>query len=251
MAASTLTDAVLDRIAKGRTDAVLDLLSRPDALAALTRGHVTALQWFAYYGDVTALRLAVQALGGSANLDLNRELGNAAFMGHWRMCDYLLVLGANARFADPATGETALHSALSKAGRPFYLHTVRLLLMAGADPNACTIPGVETQAFMRDVRTKGEIPLHRAAAFADVETIALLLDHGADKTIRDAAGDTPLSWASWHLRPGAVLKLLAHGPFSISDAHVAMSTTDHGAGWGTAMERNMHGEFQPESVKVP
>jgi ankyrin repeat protein len=245
------TNEILNRIAKGRTDAVLELFAAPNAKGVLTQGEVTALQWFVYYGDVTALKLAVEFLGGSANLQLDQELGNAAFMGHWRMCDYLLVLGANARFADPATGETALHSALSKAGRPFYLHTVRLLLLAGADPNAQTISGADTQAFMRDVRTKGETPLHRAAAFADVETIALLLEHGADKTIRDSDGDTPLSWASWHLRPGAVLRLLAHGPFSISDAHVAMSTSDHGAGWGTAMERNMHGEFQPESVKVP
>jgi ankyrin repeat protein len=241
-------DAVLDRIEKGRTDDVLDVLGTPEAL---TRGSVTALQWLVYYGDVTALKLAVQHLGGPANLDLNRELGNAAFAGHWRMCDYLLTLGADARFADPDTGETALHSALSKAGRPYYAHTVRLLLLAGADPNAHTAPGAETQAFMRDVRTKGETPLHRAAAFADAEILAMLLAHSADKTARDAAGDTPLSWASWHLRPGSILQLLAHGPYRISDAHVASNTADHGAGWGASMERRMQGESLPESVKVP
>lgn len=243
-------DTILDRIAKGRTDVVVELLASPDRAAALLRGPVTALQWFVYYGDVTALKLSIQCLGGPASLDLDRELGNAAYFGHWRMGDFLLTLGANPRFADPVTGETALHSALCKAGRPFYAHFVRLLLLAGADPNARTAPAIETQAFMRDVRTKGETPLHRAAAFADAETIALLLAHGADATIRDAHGDTPLSWASWHLRPGIVLKSLVHGRYHIPDAHIATNTSDHGAGWGTSLERNLQGEFLPESVIV-
>jgi hypothetical protein len=41
---------------------------------------------------------------------------------------------------------------------------VKLLVDKGADVNAKTIAGLETGAFMRDVRTKGETPLHRAAA---------------------------------------------------------------------------------------
>ena len=58
---------------------------------------------------------------------------------------------------------------------------VRLLVENGAQINAKTIPGVETGAFMRDVRTKGETPLHRAAAYADETTIKYLIDHGAEK----------------------------------------------------------------------
>jgi hypothetical protein len=41
---------------------------------------------------------------------------------------------------------------------------VKLLVDHGADPNARTIPGVPSLAFWRDVRTRGETPLHRAAA---------------------------------------------------------------------------------------
>jgi hypothetical protein len=52
-----------------------------------------------------------------------------------------------------------LHSALAKAGRPYYHYVVRLLLEHGADVNARTLPGRETGAFMRDVRTCGETPL--------------------------------------------------------------------------------------------
>jgi ankyrin repeat protein len=85
---------------------------------------------------------------------------------------------------------------------------VKLLIQHGADPNRRTVPGLETGAFWRDVRTRGETPLHRAAAYAAEETVKYLLDAGADKRIRDANGDSPQSWASWHWRPKPLIDLL-------------------------------------------
>jgi hypothetical protein len=237
---------ILDAISRGRTDFVFDLLALPDWRAALAERPVRPLQWFVYYGDVTALKAVLAAGGDLLSLDLNEELVNAAFFGHWKICDFLLGRGAEARFANPATGETALHGALSKAGRSAYLYVVRRLIEAGADPNARTRPGVETGAFMRDVRTKGETPLHRAAAFADAETIAYLLARGADPTARDASGDSPLSWASWHLRPGPILRLLAHGPHQVSERSAEIITSDHGCRWGNGTERKILGEHLPE-----
>jgi hypothetical protein len=67
---------------------------------------------------------------------------------------------------------------------------------------------------MRDCRTKGETPLHRAAAFGNEEDIITLLDSGVRIDVLDANGDSPLSWASWYLRPGAVLALLCYGHFA-------------------------------------
>lgn len=239
-------DELLRRIAAGRTDDVIRLLERDDWREALAAGPVDALQWCVHYGDVTALR-AVLAKGGTlAALDLDVELGNAAFHGHWRMCDFLLARGADARFAQADTGETALHGALAKAGRPHYLPVLRALLDHGADPNAVTRPGVVTEAFMRDVRTVGETPLHRAAAYGDAAMIRLLLERGARKDVRDAHGDSPLTWASRHLRPGAILGLLAYGPHHVAAGHVETITSDHGAGWGYGMERALLGEYLPE-----
>lgn len=241
------TDEILVSIARGRTDLVFYLLRQPDGVSRVAEGDVSALQWFVYYGDVTALR-AVQDRGGDlASLDLGRELGNAAFFGHWKVADFLVGLGADTNWREPATHETPLHSALSKAGRPHYGFVVRLLLEKGANPNAVTVPGVESGAFMRDVRTKGETPLHRAAAYADEAVIEMLLDAGANREQRDAHGDTPLSWASWHLRPGAVLALLTHGEHRITEKHIAANTSDHGAGWGNAMERSLLGDYLPLS----
>jgi cytohesin len=51
--------------------------------------------------------------------------------------------------------------------------------------------------------------LHRAAAYASEDTIRLLLNAGADKTIRDVNGDSPQSWASWHWRTRDLVLLLS------------------------------------------
>jgi len=241
------TDALLDHIARGRTDLVFEFLKLADWKTRLAQAEVNALKWFAYYGDVTALRAVLEAGGDLSTLDLGHELGNAAFHGHWKLADFLISQGADVNWREPATQETPLHAAVSKTGRPYYGRIVQLLLDRGADPNASTISGVETGAFMRDVRTKGETPLHRAAAFADADTIQLLLNKGADRKCRDANGDTPLSWASWHLRPGAILQLLAYGPHTITDRHVAAITSDHGAGWGNGMDRHLQGDYLPLS----
>lgn len=238
---------LLDRIARGRTDLVFELLRLPEWRTLLDAGETKVLQWFVYYNDVTALKAVLAAGGDLASLDLDAELGHAAFFGHWKVCDFLLAHGASVHATVPETGETALHGALAKAGRPYFLLVVRLLVEHGADVNARTLPGQETGAFMRDVRTKGETPLHRAAAYADEATIAYLLEHGAEREARDAHGDSPLTWASEHLRPGAILALLAHGPHRISEKTRQAITTDHGAGWGYGMERNFLGDYLPES----
>jgi hypothetical protein len=97
-----------------------------------------------------------------------------------------------------------------------------VLLAAGADPNRACAAGVETGGFTRDVRTRGEIPLHRAAAYGTTRTIRMLLDAGARVEARDVNGDSPLSWASWALRNGEVLRMLCFGPHRIHPEHSSM-----------------------------
>jgi ankyrin repeat protein len=231
---------MLERIANGRTDLVFDYLEQGNAADSVDKGGVSLMQWCAYYGDVSAIRhllghgASLQSLGD--NLDLN----GAAFHGHWQLCQFLIERGADVNHALPDTGETPLHAALCKANRPAYNLVLKVLLAHGANPNRATIPGVETGSFMRDCRTRGETPLHRAAAFADAEAIQLLLDAGAVIDARDAQGDTPLSWASWHLRPGTIMRLLCHGRHSISPSGVALYTGDHGKDWG-GLEASLRG----------
>jgi len=242
-------DQILDLISRGRTDLVFELLELPDWRDALGEGSVKPMQWFVYYNDTTALKAVLSAGGDLETIDLDQELGHASFFGHWKVADFLVKSGADVNHAQPDTGETPLHSALCKAGRPYFLYVVKVLVENGADVNARTIAGQETGGFMRDVRTKGETPLHRAAAYGDEAMISYLLEHGADKEARDAHGNSPISWASEHLRPGSILKLLAFEPHFVSDAGAASITSDHGCGWGNGMERKFVGDYLPESIE--
>lgn len=239
-------EKVIDFISQGRTDYIFHLLKNPDWKNLLHQGQVKPLQWLVYYNDTTALRAVLEAGGNLDSINLQEELGNAAFFGHWKVCDFLIKQGADVNAAVDKTNETPLHNALSKAGRPYYFYVIKLLVEKGADVNAKTIPGVTTGAFMRDVRTKGETPLHRAAAYADEQTIHFLIQHGADKAAKDANGDSPLSWASEHLRPGNILALLTYGEYNISKGHITKNTSDHGQGWGNSMDWNLLGNYLPE-----
>ncbi len=239
-------ERILDHIARGRTDFIVELMKVPDWKEWLNKGAIKPLQWLVYYNDVTGLRWVLERGGSLESIDLNAELGHAAFFGHWKVCDFLISKGADVNCHVDKTQETPLHNALAKAGRPYYFYVVKLLVEKGANVNAKTLPDMETGAFMRDVRTKGETPLHRAAAYANEETIQFLIEHGADKEAKDAHGNTPLSWASEHLRPGTVLALLAFGDYYIGEGHKIKNISDHGQGWGNAMDWNLMGDYLPE-----
>jgi Ankyrin repeats (3 copies) len=142
-------------------------------------------------------------------------LNVAAFHGHWRLCEFLIEKGAAVDRPSPDTGETPLHSARCTAVRTAHDLVVKVLLANGANPNRATRPGAPTGSFMRDCRTRGETPLHRAAAFGALDTIDLLLQAGAARDTRDMNGDTPLGWASWHPQPDAILRRLCCGDLSI------------------------------------
>jgi len=240
------TSKILEYISCGRTDFIVELLKKPDWQNLLNEGRIKPLQWLVYYNDTTGLKYILDRGGNLTSIDLNSELGNAAFFGHWKVCDFLIKHGADVNAPVDKTNETPLHNALAKAGRPYYFYVVKLLIEKGADVNAKTIPGVETGAFMRDVRTKGETPLHRAAAYASERIIDFLIQNEADKQAVDAHGNTPLSWASEHLRPGSVLALLAYGDHYIGEAHIRKNISDHGNGWGNSMDWNLLGDYLSE-----
>jgi ankyrin repeat protein len=206
---------LLQRIADGRTDLVFDFLARGNSAAASDHNAVALINWCAYYGDISAIRLLLSKGESLTPLGDNLGLNAAAFHGHWQLCQFLIEKGAavNTPLAD--TGETPLHAALCTANRVAHDFVVKVLLANGANPNCATKPNLETGCFMRDARTKGETPLHRAAAFGTEETIQLLLDAGATRDAKDMNGDSPLSWASWYARPDAILRKLCYGNFSI------------------------------------
>src|SRR5262245_47911912 len=229
---------MLDRISNGRTDLVFDYLSEGHPATSIDDNGTSLIRWCAYYGDVSAIRFLLAHGERLESLGENLDLNGAAFHGHWRLCQFLIEQGADVNRALPDTGETPLHAALCKANRPAYTLVLKVLLANGANPNCTAKASAETGGFMRDARTKGEAPLHRAAAFGSAEDIQLLLDAGAKLDAKDANADSPLSWASWHLRPDSILRKLCHGGFAIHPDR--SSTFDHGTGWGE-MEKSLLG----------
>lgn len=206
---------MMERIAQGRTDLVFEAVASGTAATARDGQGVALIQWCAYHGDVSAIRFLLEHGEVLDTLGANFDLNGAVFHGHEALTAFLIERGADVNRALRDTDETPLHAALCKTGRPVFDRILKLLLTSGADPNRATKPGVATGSFMRDCRTKGEAPLHRAAAFGSLEAIQLLLDAGAQVDARDAYGDTPLSWASWYLRPNAVLRKLCYGPHRV------------------------------------
>jgi ankyrin repeat protein len=75
---------------------------------------------------------------------------------------------------------------------------VERLLKAGADPNTAT--------------QEGETPLMTASRSGSVETVKMLLDHGADLKAQEAwRGQTPLMWAAAESHPGVISLLIQRG----------------------------------------
>jgi uncharacterized protein len=221
---------VLDRIIEGRTDLVFNWVSAGNSALATDPHGVSLVQWCAYYGDVSAIKFLLANGAKIENLKNDYGLTAASFHGHWKLCEFLIEQGADVNLALGDTGETPLHSCLCSERRVVYNLVLQTLLKHGANPNCATIPGVETGAFMRDCRTKGESPLHRAAAFGDEEAIQMLLEAGAQIDAKDSNGETPLSWASWHNRSIPVLRKLLYGNYRINP------------NYGRGMEANLSGK---------
>ncbi len=235
--------SILTKISDGRTDLIIDHLNGEGKPTDKDEYGQSLISLAAYYGDVSAIKLLLSKGLLLSELGPNYDLNGAAFHGHWPLCQFLLEEGANPNEVLQENGESPLHSCLSKVNSRSTLYIVKALLHFGANPNVKTFPRKESGAFMRDAYTQGETPLHRAAAYGDADTIQVLLDGGADKTIKDNNGDSPLSWASVHLRPGKILSLLAYGPHNLHPLHIERIQSDHGFGLGSGSMSGLSGKI--------
>lgn len=218
-----MSKTILSQIIDGRTDLVFDYLAaghRPDSV---DKGGVSLIKWCAYYGDVSAIKFLLANGEALDSLGDNFDLNGASFHGHWRLCQFLIERGADVNRPLSDTGETPLHASLCTADRLAHDQVIKVLLGNRANPNCATKPSKETGGFMRDCRTKAETPLHRAAAFGSEDTIQMLLDAGANLEAKDMNGDSPLTWASWYLRPDSILRKLCYGEYHVRPGRRSMA----------------------------
>lgn len=239
---STDSKSLRQKIADGRTDLVFDLIENGLPPSSTDAHGVSILKWCAYYGDVSAIKCLCSHGSSLTELGSNFDLNGAVFHKHWRLVQYLIEQGADVNYTLPETHESLLHNAVASNQIVSEMIT-SLLLHHGANPNVQTLQNKESGSFMRDVRTRGETPLHRAAAYGSPYIIDMLLTAGADKTVRDMNGDSPMSWASWHRRKGEVLFLLNTDTHYVKQAHVDRMPADYTYDREGLMSRNLLGEL--------
>ncbi len=158
---------------------------RPE-VASVLLGHRPDLDMFeaATVGDATRIReLAARdpSLVNAVANDGFHPLGLAAFFKRPDAVRALLDLDADVHTASRSGGFTALHSAVAEDAAEATKDLVRMLLEAGADPNARS--------------AGGGTPMHTAAYTGNVAILQLLLAAGGDPTIADDDGRTPLDVA--------------------------------------------------------
>ncbi|MBL7696830.1 MAG: ankyrin repeat domain-containing protein [Chitinophagaceae bacterium] len=208
---SNLNQQLLDAAVNYDLPTVEDLVSRGANINYTDQWGNCAVFSAAWEGNIEALEL-YHRLGAILELEDNNPLCNSAYNGQLDSVRWLLEKGANPNFTFKGTGENALHYTICKTSEmEARTEIVRLLVAAGTDIHKKTIRGAVTLCFMRDAFLKAETPLHRAAAYGNETIIRLLTEAGADLSTKDANGDTPMSWGSWHLRDNNILKLLLYG----------------------------------------
>jgi cytohesin len=132
-------------------------------------------------------------------------LAGLCYMNQTECVKLVLAHGADANRGRNESMETPLHHALAGGAD---IEVVQLLIDYGADVNAKTMPAVYSYNFYGSTPTRGETPLHRAAAFASIEIVQLLLKAGADRAVRDVNGESPYVWAGWYRREKELVELL-------------------------------------------
>src|SRR5258708_37521768 len=92
---------MLERIADGRTDLVFDYVAQGHAATEKDTNRISLIQRCAYYGDVSAIRFLLANGESLRSLGEDSGLGDAAFHGHWRLCEFLIESGGGVQPALP------------------------------------------------------------------------------------------------------------------------------------------------------
>jgi ankyrin repeat protein len=173
-------------------------------------GELTPLVYAARAGSIDAARVLLEA---GADVNQVSRYGWSPLLAatqnrNYQMGKFLIEHGADVNIANKG-GWTPLYLAtdnrnLEGGDYPTrtpdmdHLAYLRLLLDAGADPNARMIESTETRTVFTNqwLDEEGATAFLRSSQSGDVELMRLLLEHGADPHINTELGVTPLAVAA-------------------------------------------------------
>jgi uncharacterized protein len=173
-------------------------------------GELTALVYAARTGAIETARVLLEA---GADVNQVTRYGWSPLLAatqnrNYQMGKFLIEQGADVNLANKG-GWTPLYLATDNRnleGGDYPTRTpdmddleyIKLLLDAGADPNARMIESTETRTVFTNqwLDEEGATAFLRASQSGDLELMRLLLDHGADPHVNTALGVTPLAVAA-------------------------------------------------------
>jgi len=173
-------------------------------------GELTALVYAARTGAMDAARVLLEA---GADVNQVTRYGWSPLLAatqnrNYQMGKFLIEHGADVNLANKG-GWTPLYLAtdnrnLEGGDYPTrepdmdHLEFIKVLLDAGADPNARMIESTETRTVFTNqwLDEEGATAFLRASQSGDIELMRLLLEYGADPHINTALGVTPLAVAA-------------------------------------------------------